>query len=1118
MASGKNTPGRLLIETITSKDPAKRNRSLWDLCRNLSADDLLSACEEMEAFRRSADNLYERVRATLFLYAICRFFLMESPDIRSTGLIPYDGYVNFLNRRFEQAIDRFRRAMVVQGPNSALLSAMAESYHHLAFQTLVDQVRRSVRASRGNQWMFRVGHAEDHPVRIRPEMLRRSEGTLLYPVLAEFTPVRLDLSHSGWSDIFFLGMDFPEGARVLNISVELGVYGRDRDVRPPVESYVRVIPEPVLRLTSIDLGATKDVADLADLFNFGNDYLSLLKAGIIASGLIPPSFEGTNQPMDRILARIVGPGMGIELVTQVNDIPKGSRLAVSTSLLASMLSGLMRATGQTNALEGPLGESERRLIASRAILGEWLGGSGGGWQDSGGIWPGLKVIEGALAQEGDPEYGISRGCLLPRHRILGPDDLHPEITQRLADSLILIHGGMAQNVGPILEMVTEKYLLRGKPEWEARMAMRGIFDNILAALKLGDVREIAANTLRNFQEPLRVVIPWVTNYFTERIIREVKERLAGDFWGFLMLGGMSGGGMAMFVAPERRAAFRDEIHNLMLTAKRELEDALPFAIDPLVYDFRVNTVGSTAALRHGADALMPERYYALQVPRLVRQSPDKIDYLRRAEIDHFTASRRQPDETFGMLRTVVSNLFRVANPASQVDRLEWDRLSEQLKQENGFDPIQHERIRTDLRHGRIGLAHNRLPVDTEIADVRDGDIIPLNGHMPSRCRGEDALRNGKVAVLTLAAGVGSRWTSGAGVIKAVNPFVEILGKHRSFLEIHLAKTRKTVGQYGAVVPHIVSTSYLTHAPIEKHLNLHKNYGYDGPVLLSPGRSIGQRLIPMVRDLVFLWEEMPQEVLDEEKQKVREAVRAALMDWAKANGEGTDYTDNVPIQRFHPPGHWYEAPNLLRNGVLARLLAAHPQLETIMLHNIDTLGADLDPEALGRHLDSGNVLTFEVVPRRMVDRGGGLARVNGRARLLEGLAQPREEDELKLSYYNSNTTWIQIDPLLAAFGLTHEDLNGPEDKIAEAVRRMAQRVPTYITIKDVKRRWGHGQEDVYPVAQFEKLWADMTSLADIPCGYLAVPRSRGQQLKEPDELDPWVNDGSKAHVAALCDFA
>ena len=43
------------------------------------------------------------------------------------------------------------------------------------------------------------------------------------------------------------------------------------------------------------------------------------------------------------------------------------------------------------------------MVAARAILGEWLGGSGGGWQDSGGVWPGMKLIQGTFAAEGDPE-------------------------------------------------------------------------------------------------------------------------------------------------------------------------------------------------------------------------------------------------------------------------------------------------------------------------------------------------------------------------------------------------------------------------------------------------------------------------------------------------------------------------------------------------------------------------------------------------------------------------------------------------------------------------------------------------------------------------------------------
>ncbi|MHC5543110.1 UTP--glucose-1-phosphate uridylyltransferase, partial [Singulisphaera rosea] len=346
--------GTLLIETITSQDPSSRDRSVYELIAGAGPEEVLRACDDLENFRRSADNLYERVRASLFLHAIYRFRLEDEPAIRATGTIPFDGFKDLLERRFEQAIGLFRNAIRREGLNGTVASALSQAYEQIAFQSLADQVRRSVRNCQGNRWMFRVGQADEHPIRIHPQLLERESDQGLFPILVERTPVRLDLSHSAWSDIFFLGMDFPEGARVLNISVDLGVHGRDDQPRPPIETRVRVIPEPLLRLTSIDLSACKDVTTLEELFNFGNDYLGLVKAGIIASGLIPPSFEGTATRLDDLLGRIVRPGYGLEVVSKVNDIPKGSRLAVSTNLLASLISLLTRAPSQARSLTGEL--------------------------------------------------------------------------------------------------------------------------------------------------------------------------------------------------------------------------------------------------------------------------------------------------------------------------------------------------------------------------------------------------------------------------------------------------------------------------------------------------------------------------------------------------------------------------------------------------------------------------------------------------------------------------------------------------------------------------------------------------------------------------------------------
>jgi hypothetical protein len=693
-----------LTEIITAQNPDVRNRSLDAFCRAAALDDLLAECTALDTFRRRSDNLYERVRALFFLYAIYRFHIPLKAGLKPGGLVPFDGYDNLLKRRFEEAIDLFLAAPL----SDATASALAEAYRRLGFQTLANQVRRSVRSVRGNQWMFRIGHPADQPLRVREELYRGVEalsggvlGSLgnrvvgssgngvgdtpihsttlssqnpitqpphtpplllssapLFPVLHEATPVRMDLSHSGWSDIFFLGMDFPEGARVLNVSIDLAVRGQgDGQPRPPVESFFRVIDQPILRLVSVDLGAVAEITSLAEVFDFARDYLGLLKAAVIASGFVPPGIEGSGQSLADLLGRLIRPGYGIELVSQVNGIPKGSRLAVSTNLLASLIAVCMRATGQAQSLTGALSEEERRVVAARAILGEWLGGSGGGWQDSGGVWPGMKLIQGVEAGEGDPEYGVSRGRLLPQHTILTHAEVTPATRQQLQESLVLVHGGMAQDVGPILEMVTEKYLLRSEAEWAGRQEAMRIYDRITALLRQGDIRAIGAATERNFRGPIQTIIPWASNLYTETLIERARAAFGEDFWGFWMLGGMAGGGMGFIFDPRRKAEAQDWLQQMMRAAKRELESAVPFAMDPVVYDFAINERGTWAELRTGDDALMPPGYYILTAPALIRHEQRMLSAFRRAELDAFGAAARTQPALAGMVQALFDQLL-----------------------------------------------------------------------------------------------------------------------------------------------------------------------------------------------------------------------------------------------------------------------------------------------------------------------------------------------------------------------------------------------------------------------------------------------------------------------------
>jgi hypothetical protein len=1105
-----------LTSIILAADAGLRNRSLDGFCRDASLDLLMTECQALELLRHESANLYERVRALFFLYAIHRFHLPLKPGVRPCGKIPFGGYQSLLSRRFEEAIQVFLKRQSEDGPNEAISSALATAYKGLGFRTLADQVRRSVRSVRGNQWMFRAGHAADYPLRIRPELLTRPAEAPLFPILRESTPVRMDLSHSGWSDIFFLGMDFPEGARVLNVSIDLAVRGSSQsDPRPPVEACFRVIDEPVLRLVSVDLQAAAEIDSLAEVFDFARDYLGLLKAAVIAAGVVPPGMEGSSGSLPGLLAVLTGrAGHGVEIVSRVNGIPKGSRLAVSTSLLSCLIAVLMRATGQTRTLTGQLPEEDRRLVAARAILGEWLGGSGGGWQDSGGVWPGMKLIQGVLASEGDPEYGVSRGCLLPRHKVFSHEEVTPETRRKLQDSLVLVHGGMAQDVGPILEMVTERYLLRSEAEWAGRREAIGILDNIVESMKAGDIKGAGAATDRNFHGPIQTMIPWAGNYFTDLVVERVRREFGRGFWGFWMLGGMAGGGMGFLFNPEVKQAAEDRLATILRETKRHVERAVPFAMDPVIYRFAINERGTHADMFEGASAMMPAGYYTLAVPSLLRKEMRLLPASRRAELDRFGAACQTSPEFSGM----VHQLFERMLP--QVGGSGSERVQDlsTLLAELGFDRVQHEQIRADLRSGRVGLAQNRLPVSSTIEDARAGDVIDATSGLPDsfRRRGLDELAAGRVAVVTLAGGVGSRWTKGAGVVKALHPFCRLGGKYRSFVEVHLAKSRRAARMAGAPIPHLITTSYLTHGALQDYLAAENNYGYGGPLLLSPGCVVGLRMVPMARDLRFAWEEMPQQMLDEQRQKVRDSLRAALIHWAERAGEGSDYTDNLPMQCLHPVGHWYEVPNLFRNGALAGLLGERPELRYLMIHNADTMGADLDPALLGLHADQGAALTTEVVARLVDDRGGGLARVDGHVRLVEGLALPSEEVEFRLSYYNSATTWVDIDKLLAVFGLTRADL-ADNAKVTAAVRAVSARVPTYITLKDVKKRWGKGQEDIFPVAQFEKLWGDITSLPDVDCRFVVVPRLRGQQLKEVAQLDGWLRDGSAAYVESICEW-
>jgi hypothetical protein len=312
---------------------------------------------------------------------------------------------------------------------------------------------------------------------------------------------------------------------------------------------------------------------------------------------------------------------------------------------------------------------------------------------------------------------------------------------------------------------------------------------------------------------------------------------------------MSGGGMGFIFDPAIKSEASSALGDIMLQTKQEMECFVPFAMNPVVFNYTVNEKGTVAELCSCSN-----------------QSIDTKQLLNEPTTDG-TDEQSSSNEA-------LDNLLR----------------------EQGFDTKLQDHIRTELKNGTIGLSNNRLPLDTQLSDVTENDVVILDSNSISQSvysRGIDALSSGSVGVITLAAGVGSRWTQGAGVVKALNPYCSIGGKHRNFIDVHLAKNHKVSAGVGVSIPHVFTTSWMTHEPINAYVkSLDKN---DSDLIyVSKGTSVGLRMIPMVRDLQFLFEEKRQR-LDEQAQKVQDSLHAALIGWADSNGQGSDYSLNVAKQ-------------------------------------------------------------------------------------------------------------------------------------------------------------------------------------------------------------------------------
>jgi UTP--glucose-1-phosphate uridylyltransferase len=210
----------------------------------------------------------------------------------------------------------------------------------------------------------------------------------------------------------------------------------------------------------------------------------------------------------------------------------------------------------------------------------------------------------------------------------------------------------------------------------------------------------------------------------------------------------------------------------------------------------------------------------------------------------------------------------------------------------------------------------------------------------------------------LAGGMATRM---GGVVKALVEAVDGL----TFLDVRLREMDAAERRYGRRPPLFMMTSAAT----------------DGPITEALGGRLDDPSIGLFRQGVALRETPDGDVFRDDAGNPSE--------YAQGHGDLVDaFRDSRLLTQFVEGGG-----------------------RTLMLANLDNLGATLDPAVTGWHLAHGAALTCEVVEAGG-DRGGWPVRWNGRPVILEDFRLPPGFDPATAGVFNTNTFHVDAAALLA----------------------------------------------------------------------------------------------------------
>ncbi|MFH1294878.1 MAG: UTP--glucose-1-phosphate uridylyltransferase, partial [Candidatus Aenigmatarchaeota archaeon] len=394
-----------------------------------------------------------------------------------------------------------------------------------------------------------------------------------------------------------------------------------------------------------------------------------------------------------------------------------------------------------------------------------------------------------------------------------------------------------------------------------------------------------------------------------------------------------------------------------------------------------------------------------------------------------------------------------------------------------FNEDDFRELQIRYRKGEIGFVKNRLRRD-EISSPQESDIENIDEKQKES--GIQSIRNGELACISPNGGAGTRFMGGA-VVKGACPLFKVGDGFRSFVELKIAQNKWARKAFRGNIRQGFINSYATHDTTKKELGNSRNYGLDS-VFLATDTDVMIRVVPGEEDLRH------RHALRKKEHHIRERLEEQAMEgWVRLyngkKGQIIQTGGKNPLTKFSPPGHFDVFVTLFESGIIPELLTEG--VKYIMLSNIDNLAAVVDPSILGTLKNSGKSILVELTSR-WKDVGGALVLHQGKKRLLEGIAFPDKESELSNPYFNTATYWIDIERLLDDIGM---DKTRTHDKeyIKSFMRSLRKRMPVYVLIKDSFEEFDHGIIEPWPVAQFERLFGDITTMVD--ASYVFVDRRK-----------------------------